>query len=287
MWPLARLPLPLLRGLGYRVGEVALRLARSRRRIAERNLELCFPEQDAAARRKLLRAHFRASGVSTLETAVAWFRDPRTLTGRLDLIGLEHLRAAEADPRGLILAGCHFVTLEICGALLSTVADLDVMYRPNRNPVFDRIQRSGRARRYGAVIDRADVRTAVRRLRAGRSIWYAADQDYGPKHSVFVPFFGIPTATLTATARLARLTAAQVLLVDHWRDDARMRWTIRFSRPFEGFPSGDAADDAARLSMATEDAVREHPAQYLWLHRRFKTRPPGHAGLYGREAEPG
>lgn len=287
MWLLARLPLPALRALGHWTGDVALRLAGSRRRIAARNLELCFPERDAASRQRLLQAHFRASGVSTLETAVAWFRDLRDFAGRVDLVGLEHLRAAEADPRGLIIAGCHFVTLEIAGALLSTVSDLDVMYRPNRNPVFDRIQRNGRARRYGAVIDRADVRTAVRRLRAGRSIWYAADQDYGPKHSVFVPFFGIPTATLTATARLAQLTDAQVLLMDHWRDDARMRWTIRFSPPFEDFPSGDALRDATRISNATEDAVREHPAQYLWLHRRFKTRPPGHRSLYASVPAPG
>jgi KDO2-lipid IV(A) lauroyltransferase len=281
MWLLARLPFPAQRGLGRWLGNLARRLGGRRRRIAATNLALCFPERNAAEREILLRAHFRAAGISVLETAVAWFRDPRDYADRLDVEGLDHLRAALADDRGLILAGCHFVTLEICGALLSTVADIDVMYRPNRNPVLDRIQRSGRQRRYGAVIDRSDLRTAVRRLRAGRALWYATDQDYGPRHSVFVPFFGTPAATLTATSRLARMTGAQVLRVDHWRNDARMRWTLRFSAPLPDFPGPDPVADARRLSNAVEDAVREHPAQYLWLHRRFKTRPAGRSGPYG------
>ncbi|HSG88981.1 MAG TPA: LpxL/LpxP family Kdo(2)-lipid IV(A) lauroyl/palmitoleoyl acyltransferase [Pseudomonadales bacterium] len=277
---LARLPFAVQRELGHGIGAIASLVAGRRRRIAARNLALCFPELSSDARRTLLRQHFRAAGISTLETAVAWFRSPQDYAHRLDIQGLEHLRAAQAEGNGVILAGCHFVTLEICGALLSTVADVDVMYRPNRNPVFERVQREGRERRYGAVIARGDIRTAARRLREGRAIWYAADQDYGLRHSVFVPFFGIPAATLTATARLARMTGARVLLVDHWRDDARMRWTIRFSPALDGYPSGDEERDAARLSDAVEDAVRAHPAQYLWMHRRFKTRPPGGADLY-------
>jgi KDO2-lipid IV(A) lauroyltransferase len=282
MRALAYLPLGVQVRLGAVVGALARRLAHGRRRTAGTNLALCFPERDAAARERLLRANFRATGIAVLETATAWFRDPADLEDRLTVVGREHLDAALAEGRGLILVGCHFVTLEICGALLSRVADLDVMYRPNRNPVLDRIQREGRERRYGAVIDRADVRGAVRRLRAGRALWYAADQDYGPKHSVFVPFFGVPAATLTATSRLARLTGARVLRVDHWREEDPLRWTIRFDAPLEGFPSGDDTADAARLSRLVEDAVREHPDQYLWVHRRFKTRPPGEARPYGR-----
>lgn len=275
MWLLARLPFPAQRFLGRGLGDLVRHLGGRRRRIAATNLALCFPELDADRRTALLRDHFRAAGISVLETAVAWFRDPRDYADRLDLEGMEHLRAALDGERGLILAGCHFVTLEICGALLSTIADIDVMYRPSRDPVIDRIQRAGRRRRYGAVIERSDLRTAVRRLRAGRALWYATDQDYGPRHSVFAPFFGVPAATLTATSRLARMTGAQVLRVDHWRDDARMRWTLRFSAPLANFPGPDPEADARRLSDAVEDAVREHPAQYLWLHRRFKTRPPG------------
>lgn len=275
---LALLPTPALRELGQGLGAAGMQLAGRRRRIAERNLALCFPELEPAARRRLLRAHLRAAGISLLEIPLAWFRAPDTLANRFELIGLEHLRAAQADGHGVILAGCHFMTLELCGALLSSRVQLDAMYRAHRNPVFDRVQLNGRRRRYGRLYERRDIRGAVRALRRGRVLWYSADQDHGARNAVFVPFFGVPAATLTTTARLARLGRARVLRVDGWRDDARMCWTVRIAPQLSGFPSGDDARDTARLSAAVEAAAREHPEQYLWLHRRFKTRPPTATG---------
>ena len=229
------------------------------------------------ARERLLRANFEATGLAVVETAAAWTRAPRTLAGRLDLVGLHHLEAARREG-GVLLVGCHLVTLEIAGALLSTAVALDVVERPHDDTRLDALQQRGRGRAFGAVIHRDDVRTVVRRLRAGHCVWYAFDQDPGPRRGAFVPFFGVPAATLTTAPRLARAGQARLLLVDHWRDLGKRRWTVRFT-PLPSLPDDPTAATAV-LVAAIEARVREHPEQYLWTHRRFKTRPPGEPSPY-------
>ena len=272
---LSRLPLAWQRRLGQYVGRLSHRLLRRRRRIARINLDLCFPQLAATERAALVEQHFEALGISLFETAIAWLRNPTRLRHRLHVEGRAHLDQALAAPEGTLLVGAHFVTLEIVGALLAQTADFDAVHRPHGNPVLERLQRRARSRHYGGVLDRADLRGIVRRLNAGRTVWYAPDQDPGARQAVFVPFFGVPAATLTATVRLARLTGARMLLIDHWRDAAAMTWTVRLRPAPEGVPSGDVLADTARLNGALEEAIAAHPEQYLWLHRRFKTRPPG------------
>jgi len=272
---LSSLPLTWQRRLGEFVGRLGQRALGRRRRIARINLELCFPHLEATERGRLLERHFEAAGIGLFETAIAWFRNPARLRHRLHLEGRTHLEAALAAPEGTLLVGAHFVTLEIVGALLAQTTDFDTVYRPHGNPVLERLQRRARTRHYGELIDRSDLRGIVRRLRAGRTVWYAPDQDPGAGRAVFVPFFGVPAAALTAGARLARLTGAQVLLIDHWRDAATMTWTVRFRPAPKGIPSDNAGADTRRLTLALEEAVAAHPEQYLWLHRRFKTHPSG------------
>ena len=142
------------------------------------------------------------------------------------------------------------------------------------------MQVSGRKRYFDGVIEREDTRQTLRRLKQGRAIWYAADQDYGAKHSVFAPFFGIPAATIVATARFARLNDSPVLMMTQIRDNKNMRWHITFYPVIEDFPSGDDKNDATRLNGLLEAVIREHPDQYLWLHKRFKTRPAGAPSFY-------
>jgi KDO2-lipid IV(A) lauroyltransferase len=155
-----------------------------------------------------------------------------------------------------------------------------VMYRFNKNPAWEWLQVQGRKRFFDGVIEREDTRQTLRRLKRGRVIWYAADQDYGRKHSVFAPFFGIPAATIVATSRFARLNNSPVLLMRQTRDRKNRRWQIHFSPVIENFPSGDDAADAKRMNNLLEEQIRLHPEQYLWLHKRFKTRPPGEPAFY-------
>ena len=282
MWAIARLPVGFQFRLGTFIGELALHLARHRRHVTEVNIGLCFAELGKDEQRAFVRRIFHSTGISAVETAAAWFRDPEDFRARLVVRGAEHLRRAQSLGRGVVLAGAHFATLDMAGALLSLIQDIDVMYRPNRNALFELVMRRGRKRLYDGVIDRSDTRTVLRRLRAGRTVWYGADQDYGKRHSVFAPFFDIPAATVTATARLAAFNNSPVVFVSHFRDTRKRTWSLEFTPLPEAYPSGDELADATCLNRIIEAQIRRHPEQYLWLHRRFKTRPDGEQRPYQR-----
>ncbi len=279
-WLAARLPLSWLFGLGRGFGIAAYRLARSRRHITEVNLALCFPQSSAAARQDLARAAFVHAGVSLTEMALVWLNPRRDLSPRFSITGMEHLRQAQARGRGVILLAGHFSCIDVASGPVSSQADLDVIYRQNKNPVWEWLQVKGRGAYFDGVIERDDTRQILRRLKAGRTLWYAADQDYGPRHSVFAPFFGVPAATITATARLARFNDSPVLLLAQFRDLDTRTWRVEIQPPIEDFPSGDDVADATRINAVIEGAIRAHPEQYLWAHRRFKTRPPGEPSPY-------
>jgi KDO2-lipid IV(A) lauroyltransferase len=279
-WLLARLPMSAIGKLGRWLGRIAYRLARSRRHIAEVNFRLCFPDLGEAARREMIQGVFQHVAVGALETMVVWLDPDRDLGDRVTIEGLEHLRAAQAEGRGVLLVGGHFTSLDVMANAVSRAVDLDVIYRANKNPVWEWLQVRGRSRYCDGVIERSDVRQMIARLKAGRTIWYAPDQDYGPKHSVFAPFFGAPAASITATSRLAKISGSPVIFASHFRDWNTMTWHVKFSEPLDGFPTSDEVADAARVNQVIENAIRAHPDQYLWIHRRFKTRPPGEAKLY-------
>ena len=279
-WLIARLPWATLFPLGGLLGRLAFHLGGARRRITETNLRLCFPELDATERTTMARRVFEAVTLGALELCVAWLNPRRGLRHHVRIEGAEHFHAALAEGRGLVLLGAHFAVMDIIAAPLANLGPVDVMYRRNRNPVWEWLQVRGRGRYFDGVLERKALRPTLRALKAGRAIWYAADQDYGPKHSVFAPFFGVSAATITATAQLARHNGSPVLPMSQHRDPANRTWTIRFDPPLMDFPSGDAQRDAAAVNQAIEQAVRRAPEQYLWLHRRFKTRPPNERTPY-------
>ncbi len=283
-WLLARLPLGLLIATGKGIGIAGFHLARHRRRVTETNLALCFPERSAAERRRLARASFVHTGVSLAEMILVWLNPRHGISHRFTVHGLEHLTRAQARGRGVVLLAGHFSCIDVASAPVSERTEVDVMYRENKNPVWEWLQVRGRRHYFRGVIERDDTRQTLRRLKAGRTVWYAADQDYGRKHSVFAPFFGVPAATITATARLARFNGSPVVFMSQFRDLETLTWEIRFHPPLEHYPSGDEVADATRINRLIEAAVRERPEQYLWAHRRFKTRPPGEASPYARTA---
>ncbi len=279
------LPQPARLSLGRTLGRLAWRAAGGRRRVAEANLRLCLPELDEAARTALARRHFESAATGVLEAALAWWGRPQRLRALAEPEGLVHLERLRRQGRGVLLLTAHFTTLEIAAHLLSLLHPIRALYRPLRDPVFDRLMRAARTRRTerGEVIERGDVRAILRALREGAAVWYAPDQDHGLRQGVFAPFFGVPAATVTATSRLARATRAAVVPY-HPERTPEGRYRLVIEPPLEDFPGPDPAADAARVNALIEGWVRRVPEQYLWTHRRFKTRPEGMPDPYARSA---
>ena len=278
---LVRCPPGWRAGVARLLGAAWRRAATRRRRIAAANLAYCFPGLSAGERAALLAGHFHALGFALIEVALAWHADPAALRDQVRVDGRGHLDAALARGRGALLLAGHFTTLEIGAARLGIDAPVDGVYRPHSDPSMERASRAGRQRFGGRLLDRGDVRGMLRRLRANRAVWYAPDQDPGPKHGVFAPFFGRPAATLTATARIARASGAPVLPFQVERMAGGRSWRVVIEPALTDFPGGDDLADAARVNEVIERWARACPEQYLWVHRRFKTRPPGEPGLYG------
>ena len=278
---IACMPQAWLLRLGVVLTWLSWPLLRRRRRYARTNLALCFPELDARAQRRLLRATLRASVTGLLESLRAWFAPPSRLRGLVKVEGLQHLQAAQADGRGVLLLTGHTPHLELGGRLLSEALGrpVSIVVRRNNHPCIERFIDGARRRAFAATIGKKDVRELLRALARGDVVAQAGDQDFNYQHA-FVPFFGIPAATLTAIPELARRGNATVL--PYWfQREADGRYRLWIEPQWPGWPSGDPAADAARYMRELETVVRRHPEQYLWVHRRFKTRPPGAAGLYG------
>lgn len=282
LWLITQLPYKMLLCLGRVLGALMLRFASSRRHIVTRNIELCFPQLTEHERDNLVRENFASIGIAFFEMAMSWWWPKQRLSKLLQVQGLEHLQQAQTQGQGVILMAIHFTTLEIGAALLGQRHTIDGMYRAHKNPVFDYVQRRGRERHNADAhaIEREDVRGMLKVLRQGRAIWYAPDQDYGPKQSVFVPLFGIPAATVTATSKFAKLGRAQVIPMTQTRLANGRGYLIKIEAPLPDFPGDSDESDCMRVNQWIEQAITAQPEQYLWAHRRFKTRPAGEAKLY-------
>lgn len=274
MAALARLPWGLQRRLAVPLGALLRICLRERRRIAARNLALCFPELDDAAREALLRAHFAALGLAVFEFGRAWWGSVDPQRRGLRIEGVEHIEAVRSTGRGVIVVSGHFTTLEMCARLACDAVPLSGMYRPYAQPAMEWAVLRGRSRYAAGMFTKQDVRGAVKHLKRGGLLWYAPDQDPSKGDSVFVPFFGQPAKSLASTHQLARLSGAAVVMFQHLRRPDG-GYTLRFWPSLESFPSEDATADTARVIGAIETMAREAPEQYLWIHRRFKRRPDG------------
>lgn len=280
LWAVGRLPIRLQQALGRGIGNLMHDLLPRRRDVTDTNLQLCFPALSESERAALLRKTFQANAIGLLECGTAWFNDPEKLRGVTRVHGLEHVHNALKDNRGVLLLGGHFSTLDLGGALVSLFLDFDVMQRDHNNKLFNAVMTRSREGRFGVALGRKDLRGLLRRLQMNRVVWYAPDQDYGRKNSVFAPFFGVPAATITATARIARSSGAAVIAISHFRRDDGSGYDIYFEPALSGYPLGDDVADATLTNAVLEAQIRRYPDQYLWMHRRFKSRPEGEADLY-------
>lgn len=276
----ARLPQPLLVSLATVLAWLGRPLLRRRARIAARNLELCFPALAARPREQLLRATLRDTVAGALETLRAWFAPSTRLHGLYEVEGLEHLRAAQAQGRGVLLVTGHMPHFELAGRLLGEALGRKVALHARRHndPCVDGWIDEARHGAFSRTIAKKDKAGLLAALADGEAVLYLGDQDFSYRHA-FVPFFGISAATVTALPDLMRQAgvAALPLWMQRGTDG---RYRVRIEPQWPGWPTGDATADAARYMAELEEVVRQAPAQYLWVHRRFKTRPPGEPALY-------
>ncbi len=281
IWLVGQLPYPWLLWLGGRVGAVLAHIPSVRRHIAQTNIALCFTSLTASERAALVDANLRDLGRMLVEFALGWMASDRHIAripSHID--GLEHLQTARAQGRGVLLVGGHFSHLELCARLISARIGIAGMYRRMDSAVFEWIVLRARLRYANAMFDKDDIRGTVKYLRAGGTLWYAPDQDMRSKDTVFAPFFGMPAATITATHHLARMSGALVIPFFHRRLPHGRGYALQLGAPLEEFPSADILADITRINACIEDMVRAAPEQYLWVHKRFKTRPPGEPSPY-------
>ncbi|MDR0564016.1 MAG: lipid A biosynthesis acyltransferase [Azoarcus sp.] len=283
IWLLHWLPLPVLSLFGRFLGLLAWLIVWPRRRVAAKNLAMCFPELGSPARHRLARKHFQVLGRSMLERGLLWWASTERLQRIIRFEGEEHLRACVETNTPVILLAPHFVGLDMGGARIAMSFDCVSMYaRQKRNPVLDRLLYRGR-NRFGSqvLLSRQDgVRGIVKAMKSNRPLYYLPDLDYGRKNAVFVPFFGVSAATITGLSRLARLTGAKVLPCITKMLPCGQGYVQTIGEAWKDFPTEDVEADTRRMNAWIESVVRTMPEQYYWVHRRFKTRPVGEAKFY-------
>jgi KDO2-lipid IV(A) lauroyltransferase len=282
LWLLQHLPLALLAPIGRGFGALLHAFGHRRRAIARRNIDLCFPELGEHERAALVREHFALLGRSLLERGLLWYASPARIKRLIHVEG--DIGLAERSSRPVMWLVPHFIALEVAGAavqLFQTRSGIDI-YRPQSSPYLDRVLKQGRLRfGRGECYPRGTpIRTLIKRIREGCPLFYMPDQDFGARDSVFVPFFGVSAATLEAPSKMARLLDMVVQPVLTEMLPGGQGWRVRFLEPLQGWPTEDPVADAVALNALIEAQVRAMPAQYLWVHQRFKTRPPGEPAVY-------
>ncbi|MGI2854910.1 LpxL/LpxP family Kdo(2)-lipid IV(A) lauroyl/palmitoleoyl acyltransferase [Shewanella algae] len=268
------LPLKWQMKLGSGIGLLAMKLARSRVNTAKRNLELCFPQMSEAERETLLRRNFQETGKAIFDTINAWWWSNDKVQKHMQIKGQEHVEQTLAAGQGVILFAVHCLPLEMGARIFGQFQPGVGVYRPHNNPVMEYLQVKGRLRSNKALVPKRDLRQMVRCLRNPDVIWYTADQDFGRSSAIFIPFFAVPdAATITGGTTLAKLGKAKVLpfFVERNADDTG--YNIEIQAPLDNFPGENEVEDAKRGNGIVEQLISRNPAQYMWLHRRFKTRP--------------
>jgi len=280
IWLLRLLPLRLLAPLGRGLGFLLYLLGRERREVALTNLRLCFPQWSETERRRVGRVHFQAFGRSFLEHGILWWSSKERVQRLVRIEGIEHWRAVADRP--VIWLAPHFIGLDMGGIRISSEYRGISVYSRQKDPAFDEILYHGRTRFVMPELysRQEGVRSVIKALRRGLPFYYLPDMDFGSRDSIFVPFFGVPAATVTGLSRIARLSGAVVVPTVTRQLPGAAGYVLTFYPAWRDFPTDDVERDTRRMNAFIEERVLEMPEQYYWLHKRFKTRPPGEAKYY-------
>ena len=281
MWLLHWLPLPLLAACGRLFGRLLHAFGRHRRHVSLTNLGLCFPQQTPEEKSALARRHFAAFGRSFLERGLLWWAPPARIRRLVKIEGMERLAAQKGKP--VILLVPHFVGLDMGWTRLALELDMVSIYANQKNLLFNAALYRGRLRFGGSELfsRQEGTRKAIKAMKAGRPFYYLPDMDYGERDTIFVPFFGVPAATITGLSRLARMTGATVLpVVTRMSTAGDCSYVVEIGAPWADYPGASIEADTRRMNAFVEAEILKMPEQYFWLHRRFKTRPPGEKRPY-------
>ena len=266
--------------VGKWLGKLIQVAPRSRQDVVDTNLGHCFPELSDDERREIRNQCYKNIGILVLELSMCWWWSETRLKQMVEIRGREHIDAVLASGRGVILLTGHFSTLEIGARLLALFMPVQVMYRTQKNLLFDRYLYSKRTSYFVQAVSRKNSRKLIKGIKNQILTWYAPDQDFRAERNVFASFMGIPAATITASSRLARSSNAAMLPFYPERKADGSGYILRVEPPLENFPSDDDQADAAKINTSIEKFIREHPDYYMWIHKRFRTRPPGEASFY-------
>jgi KDO2-lipid IV(A) palmitoleoyltransferase len=281
LWLWVQLPYPVLLKMGDVIGRASMRFLKRRVSIARQNLKLCFPHYSDEQIDKLVKQNFSSLGMGLIETGMAWFWSDARVRKWFDVSGLEHITAACDKGKGVLAIGVHFMSLELGGRVMGLCRPMMAMYRPHNNKAMEYVQTRGRSRSNKAMIDRRNLKGMVKALKSGEAVWFAPDQDYGPKGSSFAPFFAVPqAATTNGTYTIARLANPALLTIVLYRKSDGSGYQLVIGAEMDDYPLDDEQAAAEYMNRKIEHEIMRAPEQYLWLHRRFKTRPGGAPKLY-------
>lgn len=281
LYLLVLLPYPVICRIGKLIGRCSLPFLKRRQKIARANLKICFPLLTDDEISQLISKNFESVGMGVMETGMAWFWSDRRIQKWSKVEGIEHLDNAVLAQQGVLLVGIHFLTLELGGRILGQYHQGVGVYRPHNNRLIDWIQLRGRLKSNKAFIERHDMRKMIKSLKKNEILWYAPDHDYGIKNSVFASFFKMPNAATTiGTHVLIKMANPTVISFVPLRNADGSGYTISVSKGVCNFPCSDSLETAESMNRVIEGEIMKAPALYMWLHRRFKTRPEGVASVY-------
>ncbi len=260
--------------LGRMLGKLLFKIGSNRKKVALKNLQLCFPQLSAAQHQQMLKRNFENTGIALFETGMGWWWPDWRINRKVVVTGLEHLEQARREGQGILLLAMHYLTIEINCRGMGYNNPMVVFYRPHNNELMEYFQYRGRGRSNKYMLGKRDVRGLINALADGEACVYLPDQDYGRKRSLFVPFFAVKdAATTTGTLIFARQPKVRTFMIIPTRNDDGSGYTIEITKPLDNFPSDDDQADLIRINQELEKAISQKPEQYMWLHRRFKTRP--------------
>lgn len=282
---LVLLPYPVIYQLGKGLGLLIANVLVKRKDTAKQNIKLCFPNMPPNEQDKMLRDNFISTGIAVFETGMAWFWSDNRIKKHAQVTGDKYIKQVQQTKQGILLLGIHFLTLELGGRILGMHHPGVGVYRPNNNKVFDYIQLKGRLKSNKYMINRYNTKGMVRALKNGEILWYAPDHDYGPKNSVFAPFFAVDKAATTIGTSILVKLAQPVIIPFTPKRESNGLYAVSVSPPLKNYPQDNNISAAIFMNKAIEKEILKAPEQYMWLHRRFKTRPDGDKKLYTNQVQ--